>query len=233
MSKLSNNYNITCIVGPPGSGKSATAQYLILDCLKQNKKVWSNMPFYGAYKLDLNDLGEVNFTEIDEEGVFIIDEAGISFNSRQWEKLSQNIIEFLKYHRHFRLDIYFFSQGDDIDKSIRTLSQQWYKVVKLKFPIFHPYSALIPVSVSLNIVNGQWKLEYKADASIFSWRFIPIYKTFGYYDSFSRPSLPDKEFEKWDIKVKEKQKNQILVKIKNKIIFLYDPIKNHIKKFHL
>lgn len=130
MKKLSNNYNITCIVGSPGSGKSATAQYIILDCLKQGKKVWSNMSFYGAYKLDLNDLGKFNFTDIDEEGVFIIDEAGISFNSRNWEKLSQNVIEFLKYHRHYRLDIYFFSQGDDIDKSVRTLSQKWYKVIK-------------------------------------------------------------------------------------------------------
>ena len=206
MKKLSNNYNITCIVGSPG--KSATAQYIILDCLKQGKKVWSNMSFYGAYKLDLNDLGKFNFTDIDEEGVFIIDEAGISFNSRNWEKLSQNVIEFLKYHRHYRLDIYFFSQGDDIDKSVRTLSQKWYKVIKLPFPIFHPYSALIPVDVSLNIVQGQWKLEYVADKSIFSWRFIPIFKSFIYYDSYSRPNLQKKEFEKWDVKVKENKKKK-------------------------
>ena len=192
-----------------GSGKSATAQYIILDCLRQGKKVWSNMSFYGAYKLDLNDLGKFNFTDIDEEGVFIIDEAGISFNSRNWEKLSQNVIEFLKYHRHYRLDIYFFSQGDDIDKSVRTLSQKWYKVIKLPFPFFHPFSALIPVNVSLNIVQGQWKLEYIADKSIFNWRFIPIFRSFMYYDSYSRPNLETKQFEKWDVKVKENKKKKL------------------------
>lgn len=208
--KLKNNYKITCIVGSPGSGKSATAQYLILKNLKEGKKVWSNMSFYGAMKLDLNDLGKVNFTEKDEEGVFIIDEAGISFNSRQWDKLSTDIIEFLKYHRHYRLDIYFFSQGDDMDKSIRTLSQQWYKVIKLPIPFFK-FSALIPVDVSLDIIDGQWKLAYKQDSFFLGWWFIPIYKSFKYYDSYSRPNLPEKDFKFWEVQVKEKNKNKIQI----------------------
>lgn len=187
------------------------------------------MSFFGAYELDLNDLGKVNFTEKDEEGVFIIDEAGISFNSRQWEKLSSDIIEFLKYHRHYRLDIYFFSQGDDMDKSIRTLSQQWYKVIKLPIPFFK-FSALIPVDVSLDIIDGQWKLAYKEDPFVLSWWFIPIYKSFKYYDSYSRPNLPGKDFKKWEVKVKEKSKNEKLLKIKNKFLEFFNKIKNFGKK---
>lgn len=187
------------------------------------------MSFFGAYELDLNDLGKVNFTDKDEEGVFIIDEAGISFNSRQWEKLSSDIIEFLKYHRHYRLDIYFFSQGDDMDKSIRTLSQQWYKVIKLPIPFFK-FSALIPVDVSLDIIDGQWKLAYKEDSFVLGWWFIPIYKSFKYYDSYSRPDLPEKDFKKWEVKVKEKQKNKKLLKIKNKFLVFFNKIKNFSKK---
>lgn len=222
-----DDYKITCFVGSPGSGKSSTAQYIILDCLKKNKKVWSNMPFYGAYKLDLDDLGKYELTKEGEEGVLIIDEAGIAYNSREWKGLPKNVLEFLKYHRHYRLDVYFFSQADDMDRAIRSLSQQWYKIIKLPL-LLNRFSALIPVEVQLVIKGGEWALDYVANPNIFSWTYIPIYKTWGFYDSFSRKPLLSKEFEKWDINITPKI--NIISKFKNKISLFLKKFFNFIKK---
>lgn len=202
--KFSNDYRITCIVGCPGSGKSSTAQYIILDCLKKGKKVFSNMSFYGAYKLELEDLGKYALTNENEECVLIIDEAGICFNNRDWNSLPKNVLEFLKYHRHYRCDVYFFSQAADMDKSIRDLSQNWYKVIKL--PLFlNRYSALIPVKVELVVNGGHWDLSYMPENNFFSWKIIPIYKTWKFYNSFSRKELLTKDFKKWEVEISKKR----------------------------
>lgn len=121
---------------------------------------------------------------------------GIEFNSRNWDKLSQNFIAFFKLHRHFKLDIYIFSQGNDIDITLRRLSQQWYKIVR-PWWLFGKWSQLIPVTTSLVIEGGEWKLVYEPDKFIFSSHYVPIYKTWKYFDSFDIPDLPVKKFSKW------------------------------------
>ena len=157
---------------------------------------------HGAYILDFNDLMKVDFCILDKEGhrqhggVFIIDEAGIKFNNRKWDNMSEDFIAFFKLHRHFKLDIYIFSQGNDIDITLRRLSQKWYKIVK-PWWLFGNYSQLIPVSTQLVIENGEWKLVYEADKFIFSSYFVPIYETWKYFDSFDIPYLPAKVFSKW------------------------------------
>lgn len=86
--------------------------------------------YIGAMELDFNDLLKYEFTKDNEEGVIIIDEAGIYINNRDWEKLSKDVINFMKLHRHFRIDVYIFSQGEDIDITFRRLAHQWFKIVK-------------------------------------------------------------------------------------------------------
>lgn len=210
-----------------GSGKSSTAQYIILDNISKGKKVFSNMSFFGAYKLDLDDLGKYDLVDENEECVLIIDEAGICFNNRDWKGLPKNVLEFLKYHRHYRCDVYFFSQAADMDKSIRDLSQSWYKVIKLPL-LLNKFSALIPVDVTLVVQGGDWKLNYEPNRNIFNWVYIPIYKTWKYYNSFSRPTLEKKEFVLWDVKVKNKE--SILKKIKNSSKIIIDKITLFLKK---
>lgn len=39
-------YEITCMVGATGSGKTSVAQYITLQNLKKNIQVWSNVPLY-------------------------------------------------------------------------------------------------------------------------------------------------------------------------------------------
>lgn len=154
--------------------------------------------FIGANILDFNDLLKFEFTNGENEGVFIIDEAGICLNNRDWDKLEKDVIKFFKLHRHFKISVYIFSQGEDIDITFRRLAHKWYKIIKLPL-LLNKYSALIPVSTLLAIENGKWCLQYKAETFPLFWRYIPIWKTWRYFNSFSVPYLPKKEFETWDI----------------------------------
>lgn len=38
------NYNIKCLVGSPGCGKTSVAQWLVMQNTKQDIPVWSNVP---------------------------------------------------------------------------------------------------------------------------------------------------------------------------------------------
>jgi len=213
--KLVGDYYITCFIGLPGTGKTSTAQYLALEGQRNKIKVWSNMPLYNTQELDFNDLMKYEFTGENEEGIFLIDEGGIDLNNRDWKDLSKDIIKFFKYHRHFRIDVYVFSQGEDIDITLRRLAQLWYKLEKPKW-LFGRYCILKPVYTDITICNGQWKIVYELDDFFLSWKYIPIYKTWGYFNSYSRPDLPKKVFNIWydtvDIPLTFKQK--VLIKIK-------------------
>lgn len=198
------NYKIKLLVGAPGVGKTSVAQWLVLDYLKDDIPVWSNVCLAGAYELDIKDLMEFDFITKDKEGnerrggVLILDEAGIDFNGRQWKDFSTNFIKFFKLHRHFKLDIYVFSQGNDVDMTIKRLAQEWYKLVRPRIPIVKNYFVqLIPVTTNLVIDKGDWKIIYEADTSIFNSHFIPIYKTWKYFNSYEVPQLPYKDWDKW------------------------------------
>lgn len=202
-------YEITCLVGSTGSGKTSVAQWIVLESNKKNIPVWSNVDLKGAYVLDFKDLMKVNFLDnTQNEGVFIIDEAGIEFNNRNWEGLSRDIIKFFKLHRHFKINIYIFSQGEDIDITFRRLSHKWYKIYKPWYG-FGKWSALIPVTTQLVIENGKWCLQYEADNNIFSRKHIPIWKTWNFFDSFSTPKLPVGTFSKWGEEFEDEQDNKV------------------------
>jgi hypothetical protein len=224
--KLVGDYYITCMIGITGTGKTSIAQYLSLEAQKNNIKCWSNMPLYNTQELDFNDLMHYEFTGENEEGIFLIDEGGIDLNNRDWKDLSKDIIKFFKYHRHFRIDVYVFSQGEDIDITLRRLAHLWYKIEKPRL-LLGRYCVLKPVYTDITIVGGQWKLIYQLEDFPFAWRLIPIYKAWAYFNSYSRPDLPKKQFNVWYDKVelpltfKQKFKTKIsnITNFINKYVF--------------
>lgn len=212
------DYCITCLVGATGSGKTSVAQYITLQNYNNNIPVWSNVPLYGAKILDFKDLLKYEFTnENMKEGVFIIDEAGICLNNRDWEKLEKDVIKFFKLHRHFRISVYIFSQGEDIDITFRRLAHKWYKLKKLPFG----FTALIPVINNLTIKDGKWCLTYEIERNFLFWKYIPIFKTWQFFNSFSVPNLPKKDFETWDVAKSESK----FEKFKHKLSILKGRIK--------
>lgn len=178
--------------GVPGAGKSTIAAHLVRKDLKKNKKVWSNVPITGAIQLEpKDDIGKYMI----HDGHVIIDEAGIEYNNRDFKKFTNESLYFYKYHRHYQLDIDFFSQGhEDCDKKIRDLAQRLY-VVKKSFIPYFVYRKRIGKRVGINKLSGEIQDEYYFTPFGTTYYFSPIvWKSF---NTLSRKEFPDKLWETW------------------------------------
>ena len=68
-------------------------------------------------------------------GRLIIDEAGLEYDNRKMAMTADEIY-FFKYHRHYQLDVDFFSQGLDVDIKIRKLARHIYLIKPSLLPFF-------------------------------------------------------------------------------------------------
>lgn len=120
--------------GVPGSGKTTLAAYLSRKRIKKKKKVYSNVAIKGTYAIDKKDIGKYDMTD----GLIICDEAGVEFNNRNYSKNFEDYqIDFLKHHRHYNVDLAFFSQyWNDIDVTLRRLSTRLFLLKKSIIPFF-------------------------------------------------------------------------------------------------
>lgn len=122
--------------GAPGAGKTTMATKEILLYYKRGFWTFANFDCSAADKdcVDLKDLGQWSFPE---NSYIAIDEAGIDYNNRRWKSFSHEAIKWYKKHRHYLGDlglVSVFSQGwDDVDKTIRTLTAEYYYLKKIGF----------------------------------------------------------------------------------------------------
>lgn len=66
----------------------------------------------------------------DKKTLFLIDEAGIYFDNRDFKNLPKHVASFVAESRHYRCDLIFVSQTVDIDKKIRNRCTEMYLVKK-------------------------------------------------------------------------------------------------------
>lgn len=123
--------SLSLYFGVPGAGKSTFAAYLAKKDMKRGRPVWSNFGITGAYKCEKSDFGKYLMSD----GRLIIDEAGLEFDNRKMQ-MTDDEIYFFKYHRHYQLDIDFFSQGLDVDIKIRKLARHIYLITPSLLPWF-------------------------------------------------------------------------------------------------
>ena len=173
------------VFAPPGTGKTTLAAKLVRDSFLNHdtKKVYSNVPIRGAYKLDFKDLGKHEYRDC----VFLIDEAGIELSNRNWQKnLDDDQIYVLKKHRHYNIDIYVFSQHyNDVDNKLRELTTRILFLKKSKIPFFVYAFA---VYKTMELINGQFVEYYEIDKGS-SFRFFTA-NTWAYFNSFDTSQLP-------------------------------------------
>lgn len=127
--------------GAPGCGKSTLTAYFGYKYKKQAMKralkgkkgdyryVFCNFDVANTSPFDVKELDTKAFPS---GSLALIDEAGIDFNSRKTLKMSDGMQEYLKKHRHYGNDLYFFSQTwEDIDVVVQRLATEVWHMKKI------------------------------------------------------------------------------------------------------
>lgn len=181
---------ITCVFGLPGVGKSTYMAYLAKQALTTKKgrkrydRVYCNFSMAGCYKLDYSDLGHFNF----ENCLILLDEMMNEADSRDFKKFDAAKKYFFSNHRHYGLDIIYFSQAwDDVDKKIRNNTAKLYYITKIGWWSFVcPIKQILTIDdLSHQIVTG-YQLRGLIHSTVI---FRPFY--YKWFDSFERKKLPE------------------------------------------
>lgn len=198
---------IRIFFGSPGCGKTTLA----CKFLKKYQKHYDHT--YGAFAHQVPGAAVCNFDQLGEwtfpEYSYVTtDEAGIDFNSRQTLKIPKTMIQYLKLHRHYKVDMDFFSQAwDDIDIVLRRLCvQYWYMYRIGPWTLCRRvYKRVMIDKATHQIIDGYfmpsilWILAFplqllKLTDQRYMLTFRPFY--YKYFDSWDRPELPINNFEK-------------------------------------
>lgn len=175
--------------GIPGAGKSTFAAYLARRDLRRGRPVWSNFGLTGAYQFQKSDIGHYMISD----RRLIVDEAGLEYDNRKMSMTPEEIY-FYKYHRHYQLDVDFFSQGLDVDIKIRKLARHIYLIKPSLLPFFIKHREIgrrVGISdVTKEIIDEYYFVPFGTKL-IFA---PPLWKMF---NTLSRKELPAKDWPRW------------------------------------
>lgn len=143
--KWLNPYKLNVFVGKKGSGKSTLLTKLAAENLLKGRPVYSTefvriekhkgigrkkqSIIYETVDLDPGHLYEYEFPP---GSVLLIDEANLyeGYDNRQFKSMSQRTISWYRMQRHYKCTVYLFTQSWDLDKKIRSLTDQFWLVRK-------------------------------------------------------------------------------------------------------
>lgn len=184
---------IIFLAAPRGSGKSCIAAKMAQAALKKGKIVYSTEYIDGCYKLSLKDLASYL---PEKNSLLILEETGISLNSRKFATNDQGIISFIKLSRHCEADMIMISQAfSDTDKQIREASDLVYMIKPI---IYGKLAMCIKCPSKFGIdAEGNFVTKYRI-GRMGKLTYLPRY--FKFYDSFTLPDLPKLPLELWNNK---------------------------------
>jgi len=124
-----NEGQIYIFYGKMGSGKTTNAMKYVLEFRKRGQKVWINFPLPQLPPLKRGmDLG-IWFEDDPagilamRDGLFVIDEAYMTLNSREWQNLPKAVFTAFTHVRKLHMTVIVIAQSwMRIDKSIREVS---------------------------------------------------------------------------------------------------------------
>lgn len=91
-----------------------------------------------------------------ERSAFLLCEAGIGLNNRNWKALSDDAKELFAMHGHAKCDMYADSQTVDIDITLRERTEKFYSVRKIGHSQF---SLMIPIDFDIDVNDTTRKIE--------------------------------------------------------------------------
>lgn len=183
-----NPFKNIFIFGKKGSGKSTL---MVKYMLKYKKKGWNiytdikDCIVPGVRIIRASDLAV--FTPERNSAVFL-DEVGISFDKRNFDKFPPGLRDFFKFQRKYRVLLYQNSQSYDVDIKIRDcvdgmiLQSCIAGVIGVSRPVVKTVTLTAPDGSHESRIAEQLKF-----APIWRWRLTWLPKYFKYFDSFDAP----------------------------------------------
>lgn len=205
--------------GLPGCGKTtALARIAFIESRKKGrarryKNIYTNvrLSIPGVTYIDNECIGKYDLSEC----LLLIDEATLFADSRDFKKFDIGKLTYFLEHRHFKADIYLFTQQwDGVDRKIRVITDRVFYMFKtpitgLLFTCYYriPYGIIIPDKKKAaageklgEIIQGYCKPDLFH--RIFCKRiFRPKY--YKYFDTYERPELPPlpKKYQPYGVKL--------------------------------
>lgn len=193
---------VSLYFGLPGAGKTTI---MAAHAKKGLRKRSPYSHVYSNVKLNLPGIIYVENADIGKyylhDGLLLIDEATIEFDSRDYKNFSKRLVQFFLLHRHYNVDVELFTQQwDGVDKKIRVITDRVYYIYKGLFTGHWfsryyrvPYGIIIPDPKDGGEKLGEIVQGYCKPGlfgRIFGgWIFRPHF--YKYFDSWEAPRLPD------------------------------------------
>lgn len=185
--KFRNPYKLVMIFGPKGSGKNTLLTKLSIQYNKKGYKVFSDSEIFNTYKLSTNWIGKYDFPE---NSVLMIEEAGITWDNRNFKTFSAEVRNFFKLQRHYNIIVYLASQSFDVDKKLRDLTDQMFLCVNYMgiFSVAKSINKRIAIHNASEENNGESFLtETYSFGFPWEWKYTFIPRWIRYFNSFEAP----------------------------------------------
>lgn len=187
--KYRNPYKLIFIFGKKGSGKSTLLVKYMTRYHKKGYHIFTDMK-----ECTLPYVNQITFDEVgDKVGIprscVVLDEVGISMDSRKFKTFKDSLRDYLVYQRQYKNVVILASQVWDIDKKARDRTDLMYLCGKIG-PL--SYARKIRRSFTITEPTGESesrvadKLAFDPFGTIFTW--IPRYQYA--YKSFNPPEKP-------------------------------------------
>lgn len=118
--------------------------------------IFSTSPMRGTVLIKPYDVGAFE-PPLGMRSLYVIHEAGVSFNNRNFKSIPDHCTDFFAMHGHYNCDIIYDSQTVDIDKKLRNRTQNFYVVSKC--PIMRNRSKVVKVKYWIGVNKEAQKLD--------------------------------------------------------------------------
>lgn len=184
-------YRLHVVCGKKGCGKSTYIQKLIIQANKEGRPVYCNFEMPFSRKIEMKDFGNYAFPP---ESLILLDEISLFYDNRNFAKFNQKITDYLRYQRHFKNEVWIFSQSKDMDKKFIDLADCLYLQVK----VLGLWTVLKKVNKRLTVDNGQDSQGNAGGKIIESYTIAPFFSSgariisfiprwSGFFNSFETP----------------------------------------------
>lgn len=180
-------------MGVKGAGKNTLLTKWSIKYNRLGYTVYSDSEIFNTYKLDTNWIGRYDFPK---NSVLLIQEAGITWDNRNFKSFPAEVRDFFKLQRHKGVIVVLASQSFDIDKKLRDLTDEMYLIV----PFMRIFSLAKRINKKITIhktdkndnSNNQESFlteSYSFDLPFF-WKLTYIPRYVKYFNSFEADTKP-------------------------------------------